>query len=196
MLEIAIGRMVNKNIEDVTLLRQISHGDENALTILYERYGDQLSAYALRILRDHTQADDVLQECLLTIWKKAGSYRGEGRVIAWLFSIVHNKAMKTFRDKRNLTLDDLSTEPQSIEKGPDDRLILVERNKLLSKGMKKLSIEHRTVLDLVFFQGMSLKEVSIVCGIPVGTVKSRLSYAKTALKGVLTRTNLTPEDLK
>ena len=122
MLEIALGKMIDQHPDDRTLLHRISRKDKQALTTLYERYGGQLSAYALRILKDQNTADDVLQECLISIWQNAKTFRGDGRVIAWLFSIVHNKAMKTFREMENLALEEITAEPQSHDARPDDRL--------------------------------------------------------------------------
>ena len=188
--------MFDQHIEDTTLLKLISQGNEDALTKLYERHGGQLYAYALRILRDKAKAEDVLQESLVVVWQKAKTFRGEGQVKAWLFSIVHNKAMRTFREKQTSILDEISPEPQSPGPGPDARLASRERRKLLRDGLEKLSVEHRTVLELVFYQGMSMKEVSKICRIPVGTVKSRLNYAKAALKGVLSREGAALEDLR
>jgi RNA polymerase sigma-70 factor (ECF subfamily) len=70
---------------------------------------------------------------------------------------------------------------------PEEWMQSRERTRILQAGMEKLSPDHRAVLDLVFYQGLSLNETAEVCGCPVGTVKSRLSYARNFLKGVLTR---------
>ena len=69
----------------------------------------------------------------------------------------------------------------------DDRLSAIECKRQLRDGLKTLSVEHRTVLEMVFLQGMSLREVAKICDIPQGTVKSRLKYAKDALRGALSR---------
>ena len=78
----------------------------------------------------------------------------------------------------------------------DDRLVSDERRKTLRAGLERLSLEHRTVLELVFYQGMTLKETAKVCQVPVGTVKSRLNYAKAALKGAVSRQGVALEDLR
>jgi RNA polymerase sigma-70 factor (ECF subfamily) len=71
-----------------------------------------------------------------------------------------------------------------------------EQSRLLRDGLQRLSLEHRTVLELVFYQGLSLDETARVCGCPVGTVKSRLSYAKNSLRGELSRAGLAAEDIR
>ena len=196
MLEIAIKKMADQHIDDATLLQLISQGDEDALATLYTRYGSNLYGYALRMVRNREAAEDVLQDSLLTIWQKAKTFRGEGRVKAWLFAIVHNKAVRTFREKENAPLDDTAHDPEYLETKVDEKHLSRERNRLLRSGLEKLSIEHRTVLELVFYQGMTMKEISQICEVPLGTVKSRLNYAKAALKGVLSRQGVALEDLK
>ncbi|RPJ47835.1 MAG: sigma-70 family RNA polymerase sigma factor, partial [Chloroflexi bacterium] len=71
---------------------------------------------------------------------------------------------------------------------PEERVQLEEQTRRVQLGLQSLSAEHRAVLELVFYQGLSLKETAEVCGCPVGTVKSRLSYARRQLKDVLSRT--------
>ena len=151
--------------------------------------------YALRTLRDPASAEDVIQESLLTIWQRAKSFRGEGRVIAWLFGIVHHKTMRAYREKVNVPLDEAIRKLLASEPQVDARIISQDRKDLLREGMEMLSIDHRTVLELVFYQEMTMKEISKICGVPVGTVKSRLNYAKAALKGVLTRQGRILEDM-
>jgi RNA polymerase sigma-70 factor (ECF subfamily) len=187
--------MADQHIDDKHLLQLISEGDEAALETLYSRYGSKLYGYISRALRDQEAAEDVLQESLLTVWQKAKNFRGEGRVIAWLFGIAHNKIMRTYREKRNHHLSELIADADSMESRVDDKLISQKRRKLLRAGLDKLSIKHRTVLELVFYQDMTMQEISKICKIPVGTVKSRLSYAKAALKGILSREDISMEDL-
>lgn len=196
MLEIDIEKVTGQHIDDRTLLDLISQGDEAALATLYARHGGKLYGYALKVLQDPAAAEDVLQESLITIWQKAKSFRGEGRVIAWMFGIVHYKSMRTYRERKADVLDETTPDPKTVEKLVNDRLISQERKKVLRAGLEKLSVEHRTVLELVFYHEMSMKEISQICKVPVGTVKSRLNYAKAALKGVLSRRGMTMEDLK
>ena len=187
--------MADQHTDDKNLLQLISQGDEDALVTLYTRYEGKLYGYILRTLRDPDMAEDVLQESLLTIWQKAKTFRDEGRVVAWLFGIVHNKIKRTFRERRHAPLNDSTADPDRMEIRVDNKLISRQRQNLLRAGLDKLSTEHRLVLELVFYQGMTMKEISNICKIPVGTVKSRLSYAKVALKGILSREDISMEDL-
>src|SRR5512142_966475 len=83
--------------QDLDLIRRMASGDENAMRELYATYGQRLYAYALRLTNDHAIAEDVTQETLVIAWRTASSFRGEGRLIAWLLGIVHHSALKSLR---------------------------------------------------------------------------------------------------
>ncbi len=173
--------------DDLDLIHRVKAGDDDAMRDLYARYGQRLYTYALRLTNDPATAEDVTQSTLIAVWRSAGSFREEGRLIAWLLGIVHHTAMKAIRGAS--TYSDQTAE-ESI---PDHQPSLEEQSESremkgqVRESLASLSLEHRTVLELVFYQGLSLNEVAEVLDCPLGTVKSRLSYARQHLRGVLTR---------
>jgi RNA polymerase sigma-70 factor (ECF subfamily) len=169
--------------QDLDLIRRMASGDENAMHELYAAYGQRLYAYALRLTNDHAVAEDVTQETLVTAWRTAGNFRGEGRPIAWLLGIVHHSALKSLRHVSQ-PLDE--TAPAS-NVSPEEQAQAEELKHWVRQGLQDLSTEHRAVLELVFYQGLTLQEVAAVCNCPLGTVKSRLSYARRHLRGILSR---------
>ncbi len=181
--------------EEVQLIRRIVAGDTTALQALYAACGQRLYAYALRLTADPATAEEIVQDSLVAAWQSAGRFRGEGRAIAWLLGIVHHKSMDLLRRRTPASLDDETHDPPADTPLLDDQAAAAERRKLIRQGLDELSPEHRAVLELVFYQGLSLQETARVCGCPVGTVKSRLSYAKNALRGQLNRQGLTAEDV-
>ncbi len=172
------------------LLQRISAGDEFALRELYEAYGRRLYAYALRLTGEPALAEDVVQETLITVWRAGGKYRGDGRVLAWLLSIVHNLALKTLRRQSILMTDEVEASLPAPDDSPEIQTQRSEQTRWLQQGLQSLSPEHRAVLELVFYQGLSLEETAQVCNCPLGTVKSRLSYARQHLRGTLIRQNM------
>lgn len=172
--------------QDLDLIRRIASGDENAMRELYAAYGQRLYAYALRLTNDHAAAEDVTQETLVIAWRTAGQFRGEGRLVAWLLGIVHHSAMKSLRHVSQ-PLEPLEEVTAAADASPEDHAQAQERKRWVCKGLQNLSTEHRAVLELVFYQGLTLQEVAEVCCCPLGTVKSRLSYARRHLRGVLSR---------
>ncbi len=185
---------VPDNAHDHELLRHIAAGDRAAFDELYARYGQRLYAYAYRRMDNASEARDVLQESLLAVWLGAKSYRGEGRAIAWLLKIVHNQSLRAMRGQKHAQLTGLESLPDPAP-SPDAHGQGSEQHHALAAALAQLSTEHRSALELVFFHGLSLQEAADVCSCPLGTLKSRLTYAKKALQGELARAGLTAEDL-
>ncbi|MBN1940474.1 MAG: RNA polymerase sigma factor [Candidatus Aminicenantes bacterium] len=178
--------MTDSETGDRELVARISSGEPDALRDLYQIHGARLYAHALRIAGDPAAAEDILQESLVAVWKAAGRFRGESRVIVWLLGIVHHKALDSIGGRSRYSLEEndgsglVSPDPR-----PEEALLRKERRDLIKSGLGRLSTKHRLVLDLVFFQGLSLAEAAGVCGCPVGTIKSRLNQAKANLRAHL-----------
>lgn len=171
---------------DFHLIRRIAAGDENAVRELYATYGQRLYAYALRITNEPAAAEDVMQETLIVAWRTASKFRGDGRLIVWLLGIVHHSAMKALRHVHQ-PLESIEETTPEVNPSPEEQVEDGEMKHWIRQTLQSLSTEHRAVLELVFYQGLSLNEVAEVCECPLGTVKSRLSYARQRLRGVLSR---------
>jgi RNA polymerase sigma-70 factor (ECF subfamily) len=194
--EILRQRMKPQSDIDSELMQRIAAGEEAALNELIALYGQRLYTYAIRLTGEPATAEDVLQESLIAVWQGAERYRGDGRLIAWLLGIVHHKAFSQVRWAARRQSDSLESEHEiaASAPGPDDLAERGERAYLVQSGLASLSLEHRLVLELVFYQGLSLKETAEICNCPLGTIKSRLNYAKNRLKGLLHRQGLDVED--
>ncbi|MEO7002933.1 MAG: RNA polymerase sigma factor [Ktedonobacterales bacterium] len=171
------------------LLARVAAGDDEALHALYEQLRPRLRRYLWHQLDgDLAGVDDTLQEVFLAVWRTAGSYRGDAKVTTWVFQIAHFQALRARRSfaRRNdpLPVEDWASSdvrPLSpIWRSPahDDEVMT---RLTLASALHQLSAPHREALELVFYQGFSLAEVSAILGTPVGTVKSRISYARKAL---------------
>jgi len=179
---------------DHSLVRRMAAGDEAALHELYAAYGQRLYAYALRLTSDPAQAEDVVQDALVAAWKSARRFRGEGRVIAWLLGIVHHLALKSLRHRSQSLTDEIEEMLESGSPSPEQQAESAEQAARVHFGLRALSPDHRSILELIFYQGLSLEEAAQVCRLPLGTVKSRLSYARRQLRGTLSRQGM--EDVR
>ena len=179
---------------DLDLINQIASGNQEALCRLYSVYGQRMYAYALRLTGVPAIAEDIVQDTLVIIWQDAHRFRGEGKVLAWLLGIVHHTTMKALRHSSRFITNDLETNLVNPEPSPEDQVQIDEKSQWLQAGLETLSSEHRAVLELVFYQGLSLKEAAVVCRCPVGTIKSRLSYARKQLRGALNRKESNTEE--
>lgn len=153
---------------------------------LYDRFGRPLFGYLLTLSQDRQLAEEILQDTLVAVWRGAGSYAGRSSVKTWIFGVCRRQAHNTLR-RHNLPLadeDKLAALPAS-DPGPEDVLLADVEQRELSGRLDGLAPLHREALILFFFQGLSYEESAEVAGVPVGTIKSRLSSAKRALRDLL-----------
>lgn len=173
--------------DEAAWLAQIALGDPQALRALYDAYRPRLRRYLWRLLAgDAAAVEDCLQETFITVWRAAATFRGEGRVAAWLFRIASRNAAHARRHSASHPTeqlpDDGASDPRFEDLTPEaailDRLSLGD-------ALGQLSLKHRVTLELVFVYGFTVEEAAQILGIPAGTVKSRLSYARRALAQAL-----------
>lgn len=157
-------------------VRRIADGDDAAFATLYHQYAGRLYRYALVRCLDTDIAQDVVQETLLAAWRGAAGYRGESSLGTWLFGICHNRLSNELRHRRRTACHgDVPEWPLDPWTGAEQRLDLGE-------ALARLNEEHREAVFLVYYQGFSVAEAAAVLGIPPGTVKSRLHYARHRLQ--------------
>ena len=164
-------------------MTRAQRGDEAAFADLLAAVGDQLHTVAHRILRDFELAADATQQALLRIWRDLPQLREPDRFEAWAYRLVvracYDEVRKTRRRGANMQL------LPSIEPVAPDGLSPIADRDQLDRAFRRLSIEHRSVLVLHHLLDLSLDEVAIVLGVPVGTVRSRRHYAMRALRASL-----------
>jgi RNA polymerase sigma-70 factor (ECF subfamily) len=153
---------------------------------LYRLHAGVVLAQILLVVDERTVAEEILQDTMLAVWRGAGSFRAESSVRSWVIAIARRQARDRLRRRRPRLVDDatLSGQP-STDPGPE--LVALERAEVaeVAGAIRALGPAHREVLGLAFGAGLSLPEVAQVLGVPLGTVKSRLAAARTALGRVL-----------
>ena len=169
---------------------RMAEGDASAAAEIYELHGQRLYAYALRLTREAALAEDVMQEALLVAWRTAGRYRGESQVRTWLLGIVHHIALKALRRRPAPLPDEVAAGIRTEMPSPEQAAESSQTAACVRRAIDSLSLKHRMVLELVFYQGLTLEEAAEVCGCPAGTIKSRLAYAKESLRGALERAGI------
>lgn len=171
-------------VPDVDLVERVARRDQAAFAELYRRFSGMLLSFLSGLLSDGAAAEDLLQEVFLAVWKGAGRFRRMASVKTWLFNIAYKQGISWLRKRRELPLADFEHLPASgnPEQNALDR---VDREVLL-QAFNQLSPQHRSVLELVLYYEMSYAEVAQVLECPVGTVKSRLSYARRQMVALIT----------
>lgn len=165
--------------EPAALVSRAAGGDETALAALYDRYAGVLYGFALRRLGDREFAEELVQRVMTRVWRFANRYDPDrGQVSTWVFAIartaVTDLQRDTFRFRR-------AAEASAPDAGDDEleQLLLAEAVRV---AFERLSREHREVLYLAYFRGLTQAETAIRLALPLGTVKSRTYYALRALR--------------
>lgn len=181
-----IRRMSKPLADDRHIVQRIAGGDRQALAELYARYQRPLFNYLLQLTPDYGLAEEILQDTLVAIWKSAKSFEGRSSVSTWLIGIARRQAHNTLRQRKLPLVDEaVLTDLPAADPEPEEfTLASVERDELVA-AFRQLAPMHREILALTFVQELSYQETAQVIGVPLGTVKSRLSNAKKALRALL-----------
>jgi RNA polymerase sigma-70 factor (ECF subfamily) len=188
----------DKDIESVLACQK---GDTEAFDILVERHQKKMLNIAYRMMGDYDEACDVTQEAFLAAYKSIKKFKGEAKFSTWLYRIVINYSknrLKQIRsiDKREVvSIDDAGEikaegewcQSSQNDANPDVQMERREREVQVQKCITSLDEEYREILVLRDIQGLSYEEIKDILKIPEGTVKSRLSRARNALKDCLVK---------
>lgn len=173
---------------DLALLRQVAARDRAALATLYRGYHPRLSQFLARLTRRSELIEEVINDCFWIVWQKAGNFRGASRVSTWIMGIAYRCGLKALRldggaDLSTTELEDEDHANQmALSDNPGEGR---ELRDWLAKGMERLSLDQRLVLELAYVGGYSLEEIAVITDSPVGTVKARMFHARVKLRNLL-----------
>ena len=174
---------------DVQLVARCASGDESALAELYDLFGRASYALALRIVRDASQAEDVVQEAFLDLWRNAPRFDpSRSRPVSYLLTFVHRRAVDLVRREQARPQRGGGVEDIAERAGSEDvagSLVVREQGASVRAALADLPGPQRQVLELAYFNGLSQSEIAEHLGEPLGTVKSRTHVALSRLRELL-----------
>lgn len=161
----------------------LQKGDKKAITLLYDHYADALYGVILKVLSDEVLAQDALQETYIKVWKKAKSYDvKKAKLFTWLYRIAYNTAIDKVRSQSNRDSKVIQIEASNVYKLTSESL---NQDVLdIKTHLKTLDEKYQTVINALFFEGMTQQEASEELDIPLGTIKSRLKIGLRELKKI------------
>jgi len=171
-------------IHEQVLVFRCQGGDEEAFTLLHERYCGSLKYYVRRLVDSEAAADDVLQTAWMKVLRGIKKLRRLDTFPVWLYRIARNEALQAIRRERKWVELSEIDEPVDTDEGSDEMLLGIDASRLHG-ALGKLTALHREVLVLKFLEDMSYEEMGEVIGCNPGTVKSRIHYAKKSLRRAL-----------
>ena len=159
---------------------------DRGLSEAWDRHAAELHGYAVRVLRDHDEADEALQETFVRAWRSADRYDATRPLRPWLFAILRNVVVDQAR-KRSLRVAP-EADPDGLEAGHDSVDNAVERvidQWVLAEALRRIRADQRTVLVETVYRGRSYADVAAELGVPDATARTRAFYGLRALRLVL-----------
>ena len=159
-------------------------GEPEAWDILFQRYQLPLYAYVFELVRDEQTSLDLVQETFIAAVRHIGALRDDHKFGSWLFGIAHQKCIQRWRkeNREAAALNGIVEALVDFEPGPDELLIRHEQEIEFMNRLSQLPLPQRAVLLLHFIEDFSLEEIAGITGATLGTVKSRMHYAKKSLR--------------
>jgi len=171
-------------VTDSMLISRVRAGDEDALAALHDRYAQIVYSVALRVLGETTQAEDILQEIFLQLWRNPQTFdSSRGSLGAWLAVITRHRAIDQLRRRRpESDIEDVIVAVDTRIEQTTDRNMTIAKIRAV---VDRLPAEQRKPLEMAFFEGLTHSEIATKTGEPLGTVKTRIRSALLTLRKAL-----------
>lgn len=186
------GLTLRSTPDEADMVRRLSEGDTEALREIYDRYSPYLFALLVRMLGSTAEAEEVLQEVFLTLWRASQRFDPKrGTFRAWLYTMTRRRALDLLRARTSRphlgSEEDAASSPfpERCKETPEKEASDHERADAVKEALKQLPPKQREVLDLAYFRGLSQYEIAAHLGVPVGTIKSRVRDAMIRLRNAL-----------
>lgn len=168
---------------DRKLLDRVAAGDREAFRELYIAYHRRLARFLTRLTRRYDVAEEIINDALWVVWRRAGDFRGESRVSTWIMGIAYRRALKTLSSRGQQQFAAMPLE--SLPLVAPDELGASETSEWILLGMEQLPTEQRMALEFAYGYGHSCEEIALMMECPVNTVKTRLFHARAKLRTIL-----------
>ncbi len=167
---------------DLELMEGIQQEDPEALSKLYDRYGGIIKALVLRVVHNEPEADDLLQEIFMELWKQAKNFSAQkGKPLGWMVTLARRRAIDGLRKKQaylrageRFQIEKEQQPDAWVHNTTEKEINLSDTRALIRKVINGLPLAQQQAIDLAFFRGMSQREIAAHTNTPLGTVKTRL----------------------
>jgi RNA polymerase sigma-70 factor (ECF subfamily) len=176
---------------DRLIVRRMAGGDHLALGELYDRHARLLYSLALRIVRERSDAEDVLQETFSQVWRQANRFEASrGTVVGWLVTVTRSRALDRLRQRRTqregaADFDRVADSLPDQSRALDLQLVTAEQANRVRQALAALPDELRIPLELAYYEGLSQSEIAERLRTPLGTIKTRMRQTLLRLREAL-----------
>jgi RNA polymerase sigma-70 factor (ECF subfamily) len=164
---------------DEMLIARIAGGDRLAMQTLFARHRTAVYRWLLRMVGNEATAEDLLSDVFLDVWRQADRFQARSSVSTWLLAIARFKALSARRVRKDAELDE-TIEATVADPSDNPEIMLQKKNRdaLVREALNSLSLDHKEIIDLVYYHEKSVDECAQILGVPAGTVKTRMFYAR------------------
>ena len=170
---------------DKALIAGVINGNKAAMNEIYTAYVPALNGFIRLFLADPNDVADIIHDTMLEVWRKADRFEGRSSLKTWIFSIAKNKSIDRNRKMARMTYSDVYAEIKDDALNAAELLTLSQKASAVKAAVSQLKPDHRRAIHLSFFEDMNYKEIAEIEGCPVGTIKTRILYAKRSLQHIL-----------
>jgi RNA polymerase sigma factor (sigma-70 family) len=174
--------------DELALLARVAAEDVQAFETLYRAYQPRLKRFISGMARQTALVEEVLDDTMMVVWRKAYTYNREAKVSTWIFAIAYRQTLQALRRGGDMVEYGQEQHAGSNTPGPDVELQQHELHQHLGNALAGLSAEQRAVIELTYYLGYACREIAQIMGCPVDTVKTRMFYARRKLKTLLALT--------
>lgn len=173
--------------DDAELVSRLAEGDKAALSALFTRHHTRIYRFLVRMTGNDAVADELANEVFLDLWRKPTAFNGQSRVSTYLFAIARFKAISLMRKRSESEMDDeTAAQVEDLSDTPEVVAQKADKSQVLKDAVGALPEEFRVVVDLAYYQEMSISEIAQILDIEEATVRTRMFRARKKLAATLT----------
>lgn len=184
---------MTQTLSDEELLQRVATQDRIALEALYDRYERTLYGFARKCVSDPFVAEEVVQDVFMKLWKSAAAYDpAQGRMSTWLLTITRRTAIDHFRKRQRSAQEPAPIEDmqQAVDAAPrpDEAAEIAGLRSVIESALNDLPSDQKLLIERIYFQGLTQRELAELLDVPIGTVKSRIRLGLQKLRDRLSAT--------
>jgi RNA polymerase sigma factor (sigma-70 family) len=180
-------RVEANGVDELVLMAGIAAERMDAFKALYHLYQPRLARFLMRMLRRADLVEEVLDDTMLVVWRRAHAFVPDGKVSTWIFGIAYRQALKALRQSGGALMESVEGEFEIADEAPEPGELVQRQQQRdrIALAMDALSFEQRAVVEMTYLLGYSCRDVADALGCPVDTVKTRMFYARKRMRSVL-----------
>ena len=176
---------MNAQVNDRRLLERVAARDRRAFDALYQRYYRRLFGYLFKVTRRAELVEEILNDVMFVVWRKAGAFAGRSKPSTWILGIAYRRALKALAKQPRGEYEVPDPEAFTAPEHTESLALRRELRGQVGKAMRVLSPEQRAVVELAYYHELPYPEIAEIVGCPVNTVKTRMFHARRKLREVL-----------